>query len=228
VRLGIGSVRGIGDALAREIEAGRPYRDMEDLARRVPALTRTQLEALATAGAFVECVGAGRRDALWAAGAVAQSRPDRLHGVATGTRAPVLPGMAPLEEAIADLWATGIAPDGHPTQFFRERLRALGVCTADELGGLGDGVRVVVAGVVTHRQRPPTAGGVTFVNVEDETGHVNVIVSRGCWRRHERAASASSILVRGRLRCADGAINLEAERIDALGVPARIASRDYH
>ena len=56
----------------------------------------------------------------------------------------------------------------------------------------------------------------------------NVIVSRGCWRRHEEAASASSILVRGRLRRADGAVNVEAEHIGALGVPARIASRDYH
>ena len=47
IRLGIGSVRGIGDDLAEAIAAGRPYASMEDLARRHD-LTLPQLEALAT------------------------------------------------------------------------------------------------------------------------------------------------------------------------------------
>ena len=51
VRLGFDSVRGIGEDLAKEIAAGRPYAGMEDLARRV-SLTRAQLESLATAGVF--------------------------------------------------------------------------------------------------------------------------------------------------------------------------------
>ena len=62
-----------------------------------------------------QCFGLDRRQALWAAGAVAQSRPGRLAGVVTGATAPQLPGMTPAEEAVADLWATGVAPDGHPT-----------------------------------------------------------------------------------------------------------------
>ena len=37
----------------------------------------------------------------------------------------------------------------------------------------------MVGGVVTHRQRPATAGGTTFLNLEDETGLINVIVSKG-------------------------------------------------
>ncbi|MGH9118382.1 MAG: error-prone DNA polymerase, partial [Acidimicrobiales bacterium] len=76
VRLGIGSVRGIGDDLARRIADGRPYRDLEDFQRRI-APTLPVLEALATAGAFGG-FGLDRRAALWAAGAVARSRPDRL------------------------------------------------------------------------------------------------------------------------------------------------------
>ncbi len=65
VRLGISYVRGIGDDLAQEIAAGRPYADPEDLARRV-TLTLPQLEALATSGAF-DCFGMSRREAIWAA-----------------------------------------------------------------------------------------------------------------------------------------------------------------
>ena len=88
--------------------------------------------------------------------------------------------------------------------------------------------RVLVAGVVTHRQRPATAGGTIFVNLEDETGLVNVVVSKGCWSRHRRvAASAPALLVRGRLERAEGVINVIAERIWALDLHAPAHSRDF-
>ena len=228
IRLGLSSVRGIGRELADDIATGRPYADMEDLARRVPALSAAQLESLATAGAFA-VFGGQRRDALWAAGAVAQSRPDRLAGITTGVRSPVLPGMAPVEEAIADLWATGIAPNGHPTIFLRTALRDLGVRVADELVSLPDDSRVLVAGVVTHRQRPMTAGGATFINLEDETGLINVVCSKGCWARFRRVArDAPALLVRGRMQNNQGVVNIVAEHLSGLVVPAGLASRDFH
>jgi error-prone DNA polymerase len=73
VRLSISYVRTIGDELAKQIAAGRPYTGMADLIRRC-GLSVPQAEALATAGAF-ECFGQSRREALWAAGAIAQSSP---------------------------------------------------------------------------------------------------------------------------------------------------------
>jgi error-prone DNA polymerase len=226
VRLGIEYVRGIGDDLAERIAAGRPYRDMEDLVRRTD-LTLPQLEALATAGAF-GCFSMSRREALWAAGAVAQARPDRLGGVVTGAGAPQLPGMTPREEASADLWATGLSPDGHPTRFVRDHLDQLGVVPASGLPGVADGERVLVGGVVTHRQRPATASGVTFLNLEDETGLVNVVCSTGCWARYRRVArSAPALLIRGRLEKVEGVINVVAERLDPLPVGAPTKSRDF-
>jgi error-prone DNA polymerase len=225
VRLGIGSVRGIGSDLAEAIAAGRPYADMEDLVRRT-GVTEAQLESLATAGAF-GCFALERREALWSAGAVAQSRPGRLPGVVTGADAPVLPGMEPREEAIADLWATGVSPDGHPTRFVREHLDRMGVCTATGLADAPEG-KVTVAGIVTHRQRPATAGGTLFVNLEDETGLINVVVSKGCWSRHRRVArSAPAMLVKGRLERAEGVINVIAERMEALPLDATTRSRDF-
>jgi error-prone DNA polymerase len=232
VRLGIGSVRGIGDDLAVAIATGRPYQDMEDLARRVE-LTLSQLEALATAGVFAGFTGADgepltRREALWAAGAVAEGGADKLAGIVTGVEAPQLPGMDPREEALADLWATGVAPDGHPTRFVRDDLDRRGVIPASGLLAVGDGTRISVAGVVTHRQRPATAGGTTFLNLEDETGLINVIVSKGCWVRHRKVArSAAALIIRGRLEKSEGVVNVVAERFEPLplGTPRR--SRDF-
>ena len=236
VRLGIGSVRGIGVELAARIEAARPFVDIEDLVRRVPGVSVKQLEALATAGVFGESFDVSRRTALWNAGAVVESSADRLAGTAT-VSTPHLPGMQPVEEAVADLWATGVSPDGHPTVFLRESLRELGVLTATELDDLArnsagevheSGTRVLVAGVVTHRQRPMTAKGTTFFSLEDETGLINVLCSRGCWVRHaEVLRRASALLVHGRVQYAEGVVNVIGERFTELRVPIRMAARDF-
>ena len=226
VRLGIGSVRGIGTDLAELIAAGRPYASMEDLSRRVD-LTLPQLEALATAGAF-GCFELERREALWSAGAVVQSRPERLNGVVTGSEAPPLPGMSPAEAANADLWATGVSAEGHPTRFVRDHLASLGVVTAAGLREAPTDQKVLVAGVVTHRQRPATAGGTMFVNLEDETGLINVVVSKGCWVHYRKVArSAPAMLVRGRLERSEGVINVIAEKLELLPITAGTKSRDF-
>ena len=231
VRLGLSYVRGIGDELAGQIAAGQPYADPEDLARRVP-LTLPQLEALATAGAF-DCFGMSRRAALWAAGAVAQSSVSKtgvqpLPGIITGAGAPPLPDMDGGETARADLWATGVSPEGHPTRFVRQHLERLGVVTAAGLADVEPGSKVLVAGVVTHRQRPATAGGTTFVNIEDETGLLNIVVSKGCWIAHRRVArTAPAMLVRGRLERAEGVTNVIAERLEPLPLGAKTTSRDF-
>jgi error-prone DNA polymerase len=227
VRLGIGSVRGIGDELGKTIAAGRPYSSMEDLQRRVPALTLAHLEALATAGAF-GCFDLDRRGALWGAGAVAQSKPDRLDGIVTGVDAPMLPGMSEREEAIADLWATGVSPDGHPTRFVRAELDRLGATPSSGLAALEDRSKVLVGGVVTHRQRPATAAGITFINLEDETGLINVVCSKGAWARYRRVVrSCPALLIRGRLEKQEGVINVVAEVIDPLPIGAPVKSRDF-
>ena len=227
VRLGIGSVRGIGTELAGAIAAARPFASPEDLSRRVDGLSRAQFEALATAGAFAGSLGVDRRSALWRAGSHAPRAAERLEGIAAMQTSPSLPGMEPVEVMIADLWATGISPDGHPTEFVRGELDRLGVHTAASLAGAAHGTRVLVAGVVTHRQRPMTARGATFINLEDESGLVNVVCSRGCWARHRDAALAPALLVRGRVESAEGVVNIVAESLVALRDVATAGSRDF-
>jgi error-prone DNA polymerase len=187
-----------------------------------------QLEAMATGGVFGECFGLDRRMALWTVGATAQSRPGRLPGIVTGDEAPRLPGMTPVEESVADLWATGVSPDGHPTIFVREELTRLGVLTSSQLWDPEPGSIVQVAGVVTHRQRPMTAQGVTFLNLEDETGLINVVISKGCWARFRKVArEAPAMLIRGRLERSEGVVNIVAEHLAPLPMPANVTSRDF-
>jgi error-prone DNA polymerase len=227
VRLGISYVRTLSKATAALIEAGRPYASMADLVRRVP-LKEPQIEALATAGAF-GCFGLDRRGALWAAGAVVAATPDRIEGVVVGAEPPPLPAMTPLEETVADVWATGVSAERHVVSFVRPYLDERGAVTAADLRNVPDRTRVLVGGAVIHRQRPATAGGTTFVNLEDETGHVNVICSPGVWARYRRVATSSSgLLVRGLVEIAKGVCNVVADRIEPLSLAAATASRDFH
>ncbi|MGH8829270.1 MAG: OB-fold nucleic acid binding domain-containing protein, partial [Jiangellaceae bacterium] len=126
------------------------------------------------------------------------------------------------------LWSTGVAPDSHPVQHIRSLLDQWGAVPAAGLRSTADGRRVLVGGLVTHRQRPPTAGGVVFLNVEDETGMVNVICPPGVWKRQRRIAlDSAALLVDGRLERVDGAVNLLAHRLAALKVTGSVRSRDF-
>ncbi|MCL4123268.1 UNVERIFIED_CONTAM: hypothetical protein GTU68_045734 [Idotea baltica] len=229
MRMGISSVRHVGDDLAEAIVAERdangPFVSIEDIRHRTGA-DRRVLEALATAGTSESSAG-DRRQALWTAGAVASTGPGQLPGIVTGVEAPQLPGMSDHELAQADMWATGVAAEGHPTRFIRDRLRDEGVVTAEELATYPH-AKVIIAGVVTHRQRPATAGGTTFLNIEDETGLINVVVSKGCWIRHRMiAGTAPALYVRGRLERSEGVVNVIAERIDRLSLQMQTRSRDF-
>ncbi len=237
VRLGLAGVRTVGVDLAGAIDAerdaGGPFADLPDLARRV-RLTGPQAEALATAGAF-GCFGVERREALWAAGVVAGVRPEHLPGTAVGFDAPALPGMTEAELTVSDVWATGVSPDGHPVQHLRADLDALGAVRIDRLDEVGrragpdTPARVLVGGLVTHRQRPATARGVTFVNLEDESGMLNVTCSEGLWARYRSVALGSAgLLVRGRLeRSPEGVLNLLADRLQRMPLAVKVASRDF-
>ena len=230
VRLGLGAVRHIGDDLAEKLveerKANGPFASLLDLTSRLQ-LSVPQTEALATAGAL-GCFGMSRREGLWAAGAAATQRPGRLPGVGSSSRIPALPGMSELELAAADVWATGISPDSYPTQFLRADLDAMGVIPADALGAVPDGDRALIAGAVTHRQRPATAQGVTFINLEDETGMVNVLCTPGVWARHRKLAnSAPAMLIRGQVQNASGAITVVAERLGHISLSVGSKSRDF-
>ncbi len=228
VRLGLAAVRGVGPVAAASIVDGRPWSGPEDLVRRA-GLHQAQLESLALAGALDGLSTApGRRALVWTAGAAAQAVAGRLPGVVTGAVAPDLPPPNPVESVADDLWSLGITPERTAIELVRPVLDRRGVVPAAELGRQGGSARVTVAGVVTHRQQPETARGAVFLNLEDETGMVNVICSRGAWIRWRSIARTSpALVVRGRLERADGVVSVVAERVEFLEIGPVPSGRDF-
>jgi len=231
VRLGLAGVKGIGATVAGRIvaarEAGGEFRDLRDLVRRT-SITAAQVEALATAGAF-ECLGVSRREAIWMAGSAALDRPEFLPDSLIAVQPPLFPDPTSYERLAADLWATGISTDDHPLTHYRSGLDARGVLTSRELRTHETGRRVEVAGLVTHRQRPATASGITFINLEDEHGLVNIVCSIGVWNRYRRVVRDSpALIVRGLLeRSVEGVTNLVADAFEDLRVGVEHRARDF-
>ena len=94
------------------------------------------------------------------------------------------------------------------------------------------GRTIHVAGLVTCRQRPGTASGVTFVTLEDETGNTNVVVWRDVAERFRVALLSSRLLVvTGRLEHQGPITHLIAARLEdaseLLGELV-VAGREFH
>ncbi|WKD59772.1 error-prone DNA polymerase [Corynebacterium caspium] len=231
IQLGLGAIRGIGDTVAQKVVSARQnggnFSDIADLARRAD-LSVAQTENLAKAGAL-ESLHLNRRQALWAAGVAATENSNMLPGL-TITTAPALPGMSALEILATDIATTGITAQQHPLEDFRAALTAKNIIAANKLVNYESGTRILTAGIVTHRQRPATAGGVTFLGLEDETGLINVVVSPGLWQRHRQIARlAPALIIRGKLMKTGEVVQIIADNLEELPVGKWLSrgSRDF-
>ncbi|MEY2900156.1 MAG: hypothetical protein RL247_322 [Actinomycetota bacterium] len=230
-RLGLASIAGLGvETASRIVESrnlGGPFVDAADMARRV-GLNQSHMEALASAGAL-DALGLSRREAMWSAHHVSQEHPERLPHTAIPPQIPLFETMTAREVMAADRWSTGVSPGDHPMRHLRSWLSSEGVASAHDMRSMEPGRRVWIAGLVTHRQRPATAMGVTFLNVEDETGLVNVICGVGFWKRHRIVLRDSkALIVRGLLeRSPEGVVSVVADGVQSLEISVPDAARNY-
>jgi error-prone DNA polymerase len=228
VRMGLRYVRNLGEGEINRVEAARQlggeFTSPEDLAQRT-GLPVDALEGLAAAGAL-ESIGLAPREGMWAAGVMAEIGPGRLP-LGAGIDPPRLPAMTDLERHQADLWATGVSVS-HPVQFVRDILREAGCLTVAEVLDLrAMRSRVAVGGIVTHRQRPGTAAGVIFFNLEDETGLLNVVVLPDVWAAHREVARRHpGLVIEGMVEYRDGVTNLVARSFRPIPVEG-VAARDF-
>ncbi len=206
-----------------------PFTDVQDLARRA-ALERADLEALAAAGALAALSG-NRHLAFWDVAAAERELPLAPRGDLDDA-APLLPRPSEGQDIVADYRAIGLTLGRHPVALLRGRLAADGVVATVELESRPPGARVRVAGIVITRQRPASASGVTFVTLEDETGHVNLIVWRDVAERQRQALIASRLMgVAGKLQLEGEVLHVIVHRIvDLSRWLGRVAapSRDFH
>jgi len=233
LRLGLRQIKGLSQVAAERIVAARAaaaFRNVVDLTERAH-LNTGERALLANAGAL-RALSGHRHRARWdSAGAELPL--------------PVLAGAAPLEaqitlrapslreDVMTDYATQGLSLTLHPLALIRPALARRRVVPARATMLVENhGRRLRCAGLVTVRQHPGTAKGVTFVTLEDETGIVNVVVwQRLAEKQHCVLIEAGVMAVDGKLEAVEGVHHLIADRLhdySTLLPEFSFASRDFH
>jgi len=214
LRIGLNQIKGLSQSAIGRILAARsraPFADTGDLMRRA-RLAAGDVEALAAADALRALAG-HRHKAFWevAGGEAAMPLfPEPRFNEAE----PLLAAPSEVQDIVADYGALGFSLRRHPVALLRRRLSRSRIHTAAACRRLGDGVAATVAGLVICRQRPGSAAGVIFLTLEDETGHINVIVWPQVAKRQRRILLQARLMaVHGILQLEQGVLHLVAERL---------------
>jgi error-prone DNA polymerase len=240
VRLGLELVQGFNAAAAKRIadaRAIRPFTDAADLVRRAQ-LNRVEVNALASADALRTLTG-HRRHALWTTLGLDADAPRTAPLTADApAREAQVDLLAPTEgqDIVADYERTSLTLRRHPLALLRARFDAMRLVSAARIAQGRHKQPVRTTGIVTCRQRPGTASGVTFVTLEDETGTINVVVWRDTAEKYRRELLGSTLMtVYGHIERVDAkdapVIHVIARRlIDHSLLLGRltVATRDFH
>lgn len=220
IRKPLTSIRGITEARAAEIVLERsrmPFASIEDLVQRI-GLRQPERDALAMSGAL-HLIEDNRRTAMWRAGSY-QRRPPEQPQLDLDTTSlphllphslPELPVVTASEQLAYDYRMQG-APGYHPMALYRRHLQSIEVRTIhtasaftgaqhhpSDIRGNDTGVDLTVAGIVILRQSPPTAHGVLFVTLEDETGYIQCVVQPQERQYFLQQLRQPALIVRGRV-----------------------------
>jgi error-prone DNA polymerase len=232
LRLGLRQLRGCSEKVADRISLARkagPFYDVVDLCTRAELDSRHQ-DLLADAGALRGLAG-HRHRALWLTSGVEAQLP--LFGRASPSEQDiVLPLPTAVEDMTADYAHSGLSLGPHPLKLLRSYLRRERYLDSRSMQKLPHATQVRAAGLVTQRQQPQTASGVTFITLEDEFGHVNVVVWSHIAQTQRRPYLEARLLaIEGRWESVDGVSHLIARKLRDLShlladLDAR--SRDFH
>ena len=229
VRMGFAWIKGLREDQAQRVIDGRSYRSIADVARK-SGLERSVLSKLAEAGAFGSLDG-HRRQALWQARGFDREGGDRFALQEKEDRAR-LRDLGWFDRIEWDYRTTRHSTRGHPLAPLRDQLRRQGLPDARTLWQRRDGDRARYVGLVIARQRPHTAGGTTFMTLEDETGFVNLVIWRDRWKRDEILIRTSTLLgVTGKLQKQDGVVHLIVDTLWPASVEENLPkqkTRDFY
>jgi len=214
MRLGLRMVKGLPDDSGQIIEAARDagsYGSTQELVERT-GLDKRELAALASAGALKVLEG-HRHRARWAVAGV--EKPTALfQSMDRFEAAPLLKKPSEGQDIVADYQSVGLTLGRHPMHLLRDRLNRYHYHPAGRLPELTTGQRISVAGLVITKQRPGTASGVTFVTLEDETGHMNLVVWKAIADQYRAALLNAKLMgVRGEVQIEDKVIHVIANQL---------------
>lgn len=251
IRKPLTSIAEITEADARQILFERltaPFASIEDLHARL-RLDVEKLRSIAKSGAL-DGLASDSRGALWEVGVVARRRPaGRQDAPSLFDMPAVLPADLPelpaltLKDRLTWDYESHGASRIHPMTLYRRSLNEMEIRSIETCYAFGRYFRkrlpdppiVTVAGVTMLRQRPPTAKGVLFITLEDETGFIQCVVRPEVLERLDHILRNAGLILRGQLSIAGnwrGLVVTEAWPLNGIfggyiGHPSHDGGRDH-
>ncbi|MFM1897090.1 MAG: hypothetical protein RLZZ385_2164 [Pseudomonadota bacterium] len=230
MRTGLNQVKGLsraGGLAVVEARAAGPYVTVQDLVFR-SGISKGDLEALAAADALRELSGDRHRAFWFAAGVEPGESVFKSDDFGFDV---LLPVASEGQNIVGDYTATGFTLRRHPVALLRKHLDRHQVSRAEALKEIRHEGHAKVTGIVTSRQRPMTASGVTFITMEDETGYVNVVVWPSLGEKQRPVVRQAKLLgVSGYVQHSDGVTHLIARQLVDLSHwlgEMQLSSRDF-
>jgi len=256
LRIGFRLIKGMSEAGGNAISEARgscAFVSIQDLVFR-SGINKKDLEAMAAADALRGLSG-DRHRAFWqASGVELQSgKAASLSKTSTTTAAEIsmplsfysdpnfndrdfgvdvlLPVASESQNIVGDYSSTGFTVRRHPLALFRQHLNNFQVSTASDLAFVENEAATKITGLVTCRQRPMTAAGVTFLTLEDESGFANVVVWPSLGEKQRPLVRQAMLLgVVGHVQKSEGVIHVIAKHLVDLSHwlgAMELSSRDF-
>ena len=231
IRMGLGGVRNVGhgaaDALIAARREGGVFRDLFDLASRVPGATfnRRVVESLVGAGAC-DALGPSRERLFAGVELTLQSAASRhrerasgqesLFGGGAGPAAveinapplPDVPEWTSRERSAKEKEVLGFYFSEHPLEHIRSEIEAVATHGIAQVPELGDGTEVRIVGIVGEKKQITTKTGklMGVVALEDLTGRVECTLFPEAYEKHRLMLETDAILV------AEGRVEIRDDR----------------
>ncbi|MDC8831820.1 error-prone DNA polymerase [Alteromonas gilva] len=230
IRLGLRQINGLSSAAMQSLKSNRPANGYSSISEvKQIGLNQKDLAALASANAL-RTLSHNRFNARWELSDSQMSLP-LLRS---------LPGQAHIADSptdqqnmLEDYASLNLSLENHPIAMMAKAQPMPHITFAHNLGHKVHKSPIKVIGCVVGRQAPGTAGGVTFMTLEDHTGNINVVVWQATSRAQKKAFICANILeVHGIIERSDeGVIHVIAGKLidrSSYFQQLQLSSRDFH
>lgn len=206
IRLGLRLIKGLKSSSINILMQARHTQGFKSIQEvRHTNIPQACLQALASANAFV-CFGQDRFNSRWQ---LMNDIPDLplFNQAESVSKDSVIRQATIFDDLVEDYASTGLSVKHHPIGMLHQANLLPKFTCAKDIALVPHQSFISVVGVVSCKQSPGTAGGVTFITLEDHTGNNNVII----WQRSARAQkkaylNAKILQVKGILERGNGGV----------------------
>lgn len=235
IRLGMRQIKGLSEHGIQSVLANRPHSGYRHPSQvKQLSINKKDIELLASANALHNVSG-DRFQTRWAIMDSASDLPlfsQIDDSFEKGHDEQGLQQPSEMQDLLEDFTSVGISLNKHPITLLEEANRLGRFTHMKDLKQQRHKSMVTVVGLVTGKQSPGTAAGVTFVTLEDNTGNINVVVWGATARAQQQAyLTAKALKVQGILEKEGDVVHVIAGKLIDITdeiVGLKTKSRDFH